>query len=239
MISVRIEGLDATLARLQGQAKQVKFAAAVALTKTAQDVRAELARDMAAKLPGASPYSLKSQFVAAAKRDNLQATVGIKDKKPARGTAPAMLLKEHFAGGLRGNKPMEKAMSALSALPDGWIAVPGAGLKLDRYGNPNRKQVDEVLGALRSGMAVHGGRGKRAYTSAYFVAQPDAPRARHLAPGIYRRTNNRAITPVFLFVQRAAYRKVIDLPGMGKRIVASRFNAHFAAALQNALATAR
>jgi hypothetical protein len=197
-------------------------------------------------LPGASPYSLKSQFIVPAKRDKLEAIVGIKNYKPARGTAPATLLKEHFSGGIRGYKPMEVAMRALGALPDGYRVVPAGGMKLDRYGNPNKAIVAEVLGGLRSGMNIHKkriryGTGQYTTTAGYFVARIDNYRTRHLPPGIYRRYGQagRAIQPVFLFIRAPAYRKLFDLPALGQRIVERDFNPIFNAAFTAALRTAR
>lgn len=243
MITIKIDGLD-KVQRMIGEAgKQAKFAAAVALTKTAGKIRDELAAEMVRDLPGASPYSLKSQFIVPAKRDKLEAIVGIKNYKPARGTAPATLLKEHFGGGIRGYKPMEVAMRALGALPEGYRVVPAAGMKLDRYGNPNKAMVAEVLGGLRSGLRVFSGRGKRAAELGYFVAPVQrSGRTRHLAPGIYRRVGrvgSKALIPVFLFVNATAYRRLFDLPAMGQRIVERDFNQIFNAAFTAALRTAR
>jgi len=159
MIHVKVDA-SSTLRMLANGQKQARYAAAVALTRTAGNVKESLARKMREALPGASPYTLKSQFIRPAKPQNLSAIVGVKDIKPSRGSAPAMLVREHFTGGLRGHKPMEVAMAALGALPNGWHVVPGPGIKLDRYGNPTKTAVSEILGALRRGVNVVGRRGK-------------------------------------------------------------------------------
>lgn len=243
MITIKIDGLD-KVQRMIGEAgKQAKFAAAVALTKTAGKIRDELQAEMARDLTSASPYSLKSQFISPAKPAKLEAIVGIKNFKPSRGVAPATLLKEHFDGGVRGSKPMEVAMRALGALPDGYRVVPAGGMKLDRYGNPNKAMVAEVLGGLRSGMRVFSGRGKRAAEFGYFVAPVQrTARSRNLTPGIYRRvarSGSKAIVPVFLFIRAPGYRKLFDLPALGRRVVERDFNSIFNAAFTAALRTAR
>jgi hypothetical protein len=243
VISIEIKGLEQVQRMIGNAGKQARFAAAVALTRTGQKVATDLRAAMTTALPGASPYSLKSQFSTRATPAKMESIVGIKDKKPSGGTAPAMLLKEHFGGGARGNKPMEKALRSIIGLRSDWQVVPGAGMPLDRhYGNPKRAAVAEVLGALRSGMKVHSGRGKRMAALGYFVALPGDVRTAHLAPGVYRRIErggSSALIPVFLFIQRATYRKVLDLPRLAQRVVDRDFQAIFATEYENALATAR
>lgn len=241
-ISVKIEGMDRTLRWLSAGQKQARYSAAVALTRTAKDLERKLADDMRSAFSSASPYTLRSQYVSPATRDKLRAEVGIKDKAPARGTAPAKLVREHFIGGQRGSKPMEVALRARGALPAGHIVVPGAGMKLDRYGNPSKAAVTEILGALKSGIAVYAGRGKRAAAVVYFVAPVGGNRrTAHLAPGIYKRTqrgSDSAIQPMLLFVKAAPYRRVIFLDRIA-RTAQPTFSRHFDAALAQAMATAR
>jgi hypothetical protein len=134
-------------------------------------------------------------------------------------------------------------MRSLGALPEGYRVVPGAGMKLDRYGNPNKAAVAEVLGGLRSGMRVYSGRGKRAAELGYFVAPVSSSgRTRHLPPGIYRRigrAGSRSLIPVFLFVNASAYRRLFDLQSLGQKVVARDFNSIFNAAFAQAIRTAR
>ena len=236
MIKVDVRGLDGVRRLLEQGGKQARFAAAVALTRTAKQVSAGLTRELASALPGASPYTLRSAFSTSANKSTLSATVGIKDKKPARGTAPAVLLKEHFTGGSRGNKPMEKALMSLRMLPTGWRVVPGAGMPLDRNGNPRARNVGEVLGVLRRGMQIYKGRGKSLVLVGYFAILPGIKS--HLRPGIYWR-KGAAIKPVFLYIEAATYRKTIDLPRIAERTVRQSFAGEFANAFEQAMRTAR
>lgn len=217
------------------QRRQIPFATALALTRTAKLVEKSLQQELASKLD-ASPYTKRSTFSTSATKTNLRAIVGIKDKKPAGGTAPAVLLKEHFGGGMRGNKPMEKAIALLGLLPSGWRIVPGAGMPLDAYGNPKRNAVRELIGALRSRIQVYQGRGKRMGLVGYFVVQVGSQS--HLDPGIYWR-KGRALRPMFLFVQSASYSKRFDLPAMGRRVVDEQFASQFSAAFSQAISSAR
>ena len=236
MIKIDVRGIDGVKRLLDQGGKQARFAAAVALTRTAKRVQTTLQRAISTALPGASPYTARATFATSANKSTLTALVGIKDQKPARGTAPAVLLKEHFTGGVRGNKPMEKALTALGVLPTGWRVVPGAGMPLDRYGNPRAKIIGEIIGALKSRMQIVKGRGKNAALVGYFVIVPGA--RSHLAPGVYWR-KGRAVRPMLLYIKSAGYRRLIDLPTLAARVVNAEFSAQFATAYAQAMSSAR
>jgi hypothetical protein len=235
MFTIKIEGLDKLQKELNDlQRKQLPYATAVALSKTAQSVEKKLKREMAGEFDKPTPYTLKSTFVSPAKKANLEAIVGLKDKGTR--VPPAVLLKEHFTGGVRGNKPFEKALAGIGALPSGWRAIPGAGMPLDSYGNPRRNVLREIFGALKTRTKVFKGRGKRVQLVGYFLIPVGS--ASHLGPGIYLQ-KNRTIQPMFVFVKSAGYRKVIDLPRIATETVNKEFNREFSTAFANALATAK
>src|SRR5574343_1810326 len=119
MLTVKIEGLDEVKRSLGNLGGQVPFAAARAITQTAKSVEKKLQADMASAFKSASPYVKRATFATVATKANLSAIVGIKDQKPSGGTAPAVLLKEHFSGGQRSNKPFEKALMSMGAMPQG------------------------------------------------------------------------------------------------------------------------
>lgn len=237
MFTVRIEGIEELKRSLSdiGQ-KQLPFATALAITRTAKSVEHRLLADMAGAFKPASPYVARSTFSTSATKQNLTATIGLKDIKPAGGTAPSVLLKEHFTGGLRGHKPFEKAIESIGGLPAGWRAVPGSGITLDAYGNPSRREIGEMLGALRSRMQVYKGRGKRMMLTGYFIVPVGA--ATHLHPGIYKRLDRAAIKAMFIFVQSARYHRVIDLERSANEVVAREFQPNFDAAFRDAMRTA-
>jgi hypothetical protein len=238
MFTIKIDGLN-DLKRSLGDMveKQVKFAAAVSINKTARSVDKRLQSDMSSAFESASPYASRSTFATSASKSKLEATVGLKDKKPSGGTAPSVLLKEHFGGGLRGNKPYEKAIIALGAMPTGWRAIPGDGIRKDAYGNPNRKDIGEMLGALRSRMQIAKGKGKRMVMIGYFIV-PVGARS-HLTAGIYKRIGRGVIKTIFVFVKQAGYRKVIDLPRAADEVVRKEFQQNFDVAFAEAMRTAR
>lgn len=234
-VNIKIEGLDQVKSMVGNVGKQARYAAAVALTRTAKEVDKRLVADMQSTLDKPSPYTTRGTYSTSATPNKLEAVIGLKDK--GQRVPPALLLKEHFTGGARGNKPFELALAGMGALPRGWRAIPGQGMPLDAYGNPRRTTVREILGALRSKMHVYKGRGKRMAVVGYFVVPVGA--ASHLEPGIYWRSNARAIRPMFLFVQAAGYRKRFDLPRLASTVVARELPAIFDREMANAIATAR
>lgn len=225
--------------------KQIPFASAVALTRTAEAAERALIAEMASTFDNPSPYIVRrGTFIKSANKSNLTAIVGIKNRDNGRGASPATYVKEHFFGGARNQKPFELALAGIGALPRGWKAIPGDGLKRDRYGSPDRKQLAEIIGALRSGMRSYKGRDKRMALVGYFVVAPGskAARARHLRPGIYRRTqrgNAGALAPVFVFVQVAAYSKTLDLRTIVERVANTEFARHFDREFAKAVSGAR
>ncbi len=226
---------------LDGVAReQAPFATAVAMTRVAKHVDAELVRTLESVFDSPTSYIVSSTFSTSAKKTDLNAIVGVRDQA-MRGASPAHYVRESFTGANRGLKPFEAALQAIGALPKGMRAVPGSGLKLDRFGNPDRRQITEIIDSLRHRAAVVPGRGRNSTRTDYFVRNPGDGRRqlRHLAPGIWKRIERHTVVPMFLFVKEASYTKVIDLPGLAERVVKLRFNDEFATSLDHAIRTAR
>lgn len=237
--------IDRVVRRLAADARgQIPFATALALTRTAKKVEGALRGELGKVFDTPAPYVARGTFITPAKKANLEAHVGMKDENNGRGVSPAKYVRESFSGGMRGQKPFEVAMRAMGVLPAGWKAMPGEGLKRDRYGAPDRKQLAEIMGSLRTRMRAYKGRGKRMQAVGYFAIRPGDARAqsRHLVPGIFRRIQagrGSALQPVFVFVTEAAYRVRLDLQKIGDDTVRDEFTAEFEAALARALESAR
>lgn len=257
MITVKIEGLDELRRSLSDlHSRQVPFAAARALTKTAKSVEKRVQESMADAFSSASPYVKRATFATSATKSRLEAIIGLKDLKPSGGTAPAVLLKEHFTGGLRGNKPYEKALIALGVMPGGYRAIPGRGMRLNAYGNPTRESIRRVLEVIKTGQIYDGGvntvnsrsrgRQKNQADISYFLKRvgDTSWRSKHLASGIYRRVyagrgKPSAAIPILLFIKQAAYRKVLDMERSAREVVEREFRPNFDVALSEAIRTAR
>lgn len=241
MITLNVRDNAAALSRhLSATAReQLPFATALALTRTAKALERALQIELAQVFDNPTPFVARGTFSTLANKRELTATVGMRDRTRDGRAGPALYVKESFSGGARDMKPFERALKKLGALPEGYKAVPGADLKIDRYGNPDRKTLTEIIGALSSGFSVHSGRGKRAARVGYFVVMPGAAgRAAHFKqPGIFRRVQRgteRAVQSMLVFQTAATYRKRLDLPALARAIVARDFDRQFKAALAQA-----
>lgn len=148
-ISVEFKGLDAVKATLDGYGRQVRFAAAKALTRTAHAVNRSVQDTMRTTFKGgATPYSLRAMRVQAATKENLQAIVALRSDAPGKGTPWDKALGHLFTGGGRAWKRMEGAFRAIGVLPPGFIMVPGGACPLDAYGNPPRALIVQLISYL-------------------------------------------------------------------------------------------
>ena len=220
-------------------AKQVPFATAMALTRTAQAIPAAMGREAGSVFDRPRPFTTGAgaMYVKSATKQSLTAEAGYKDIQ-------ARYLKWQIGGGARVQKGFERALAGLGLLPAGYLTTPGEGIKLDAFGNIPRAQLAQILGQLKSGSSIFAGRGKRMSRQGLFIVLPGAtaPQARHLTPGIWRRIERgaeRAAVPLIHYVDAAAYSPRLDFAATASRLVDARFPAHFAAAWQQAVATAR
>ncbi|MEZ0246098.1 MAG: hypothetical protein ACAH09_05620 [Methylophilaceae bacterium] len=235
--------LDKLVKHLNAIEKQIPFAAAKTLTVIGKQAKSQLGSDIRDVFERPTPYIANSPFSTVATKAKPETIVGIRDQA-SRGASPAQYIKEHFGGGIRGSKPFEMLLGGMGVLPAGWKAVPAAGLKLDAFGNPSRAQLKEILGALRTGLRVASGRGKRQSLQGYFVVLPGKTHrlSAHLSPGIWRRierSGRSVIIPVFIFVSNANYRDSINLRKIAANVIERDFNAVFAREMVNALGTAK
>lgn len=241
MIDIQVDTRDATRWLDRVQRQQVPFATSVALNRTAKLAEEGIKAELRRVLDKPKPYTLGGTFVANSTKRNLTAIVGLKDKATS-GRAAGVYLRPLVTGIPRQQTGWEKALEAIGALPRGMRAVPADGAKLDRFGNMDKRQVTEIMGALRTRMRSYKGRGKRVYAAGYFVATPTARATAHLEPGIYtriERAGDSVIKPVVVFVDRARYTQTIRLATTVQKSVTQHFQREFDSALSQALATAR
>lgn len=208
--------------------REIPAALAAALNQTAKILREQLGRELNSVFDRPTPWIQRSPFMERATRGNLVATVGIRDQGSR--VTPAKYLKEHFSGGARGSKPMERALRGAGLLPAGWFVVPGAGVKTDAYGNVSKTTIARIISELRGG----GRRQQAGISFRLFVVRPGETRSssRHLAPGIWSvsKIGEQTITrPALLFVSRVTYNKVLDLPSMAGGVVSRDFWRNFSA----------
>jgi hypothetical protein len=256
MIRVEMQGLQATMAKLSGMGKQVRAAAVGALNDLAFEANAEIKKEMQAKFKGgATRYTLAAFRVQKARPDNLTAIVGLRTDTPGKSRPYDKVLGHLFTGGTRRWKRMEGAFLRAGILPGGYSMTvprdPSWANPLDSYGNPKPALISQLI----SYFGAAGEQGYRANMTekrkdklanrglnasghktingvVYFASRGPGMwfgRRQHLAAGIWakRGTHGSDVVPVFLFVKRGAYNRVIDLDAIGRAVVGQKWDRQF------------
>lgn len=231
--------------------RQIPFATALALTRTAQAVkRAEIA-EMQRVFDRPTPYTLNALYVKPATKANLSAHVWLKDDT-SKGTPAEKYLGAQIEGGGRRLKRFERALRAKGFLPEGMVAVPSSAVQLDSYGNMKSSQIVQILSALRAFgeqgylanrtkvSAARKRKGKK--QSQYFVSRPGGGR---LPLGVWMRSTSDLgrsggrIRPVLLFVKAPQYKARFKFHEIAEHTVATEFPKELKSAFEFAMATAR
>lgn len=243
MLKMAIKGLEEVTRTIRNLEKQTRFATAKALTKTAQKVQTKLVRKMQKKFDRPTPYTLRSTFIKPATKGNLTAMVGLKDRAGSKaGLPPAELLAHHFTGGGRAIKGLERYLQRAGLISAGEFVVPGAGARLDRYGNMSRGQIAQLMSQLRIGIDPHqyASKSARSRRNVSKAGRIFWSRGGHLARGAWIDMGNSAgVRPLLVVVKGARYKRRIDLEQIAHKVVSKEWDATFEAALADAMRTAR
>lgn len=244
-ISVDVKGIDAVKAQISGMGKQVRYATAVALTRTGKEVEKDVQQTIPQTFDRPKPQTTKGTFLKKATTAALEATVGIKDR------VAAYLAPNIGASGKapRTYKNSEKMLRAAGILAPGYFTVPGAGARLDEYGNMSRGQIVQILSYFRTFgntalnskrmNATDKYRANLARKNADYFVVPVADRAAGLFPGIWQRIGKQEIKPVLVFVNQPQYRAIYNFNDKAQRTVQRVFDQEFKYSLAEALRTAR
>lgn len=166
MIRVSFTGLRerlATLSRLERE--QLPFAAALALTRTAQVVAEDLRHEMQVVFDRPTPATLNSLYIQPATKQRMEARVWINDgrmsdwraglikagkaspSKWGEGRTAIKWLTPEVFGGPRSHKGVEGLLRRKGALQQGQYIMPGESMKgsLDKYGNISTGLMTKML----------------------------------------------------------------------------------------------
>lgn len=163
MITVKIEGLQATMASLTGQQKQVRYAASRALNGVAKRIVAEERGEIGRVFKGPTPRTQNAVKVfSGATRDRLEVVVGVDDgggsyrqqnfrAQGKKGTiTPAQYLLAQIVGGHRVPKRFERALQIIGAMDGGDYAVFAKRSEaLDSYGNISGSKLNQIITFFR------------------------------------------------------------------------------------------
>lgn len=201
---------------------QFRFAAAMALTRSVKAARDGLPAEMGRTLDRPTLFTQGGTYLQAARKDKLEATVGIKDRQ-------ATYLTYQVEGGTRA--PSRQALR----LP--------AVVQLNEFGNMPAGLVRSLVQRAKAGKRATKGQARRFGVSQQvdlFYGEPGDGRP----AGIYKRVSLSAtrhqLVPVVVFPRRAAkYTRRFDFYGFSERAIARVFPAEMARAWGEALASAR
>lgn len=240
--------------------EQLPFAVSLALTRTAEAARRAVIQEFKQKFDRPKPSTINETkgplyLKTASKRKfpNDFAEVRIKDTPQLKGVPAIAYLGHHVNGGPRISKRMELQLRSAGVLMPGDYAIPGAGARMDRYGNMSQGQVQEVLSAMQAQRLSYMNSKKEQWKGIkairmnpklgqYFVAYRGRPHTRHLAEGIWQRygRNNWQVRPVLIFVKSPpTYRPRIAWDQINQGVARFRFPVEFRAAMKRAVETAR
>lgn len=271
MISVKADVKEVTRWLTDIEKRQIPFAVMNALNTMMFGARKELIKEIGDKLDRPTRYTLNATQVQKATKKNWAARVWIKDndstdiESARRGNTPANFLLPHIRGGPRNVKGFEKQMIAAGMMPPGYYVTPGSGAKIDAFGNwsngelkmllayfgafgrfsgDTKNTTDKKKESLRRG-GTRKSKGRVKYGVSYFIAYPGRDgRAKHLFPGIYRKTYiAEGVTSLDMIVRfvkrRPQYSVRVDFEGVQQRYVRKHFKAEFAKEIKRAITSAR
>jgi hypothetical protein len=227
--------ISKALAKIGAARDQVPFATALALTKTAQDVKAAAQGGMDTAFENVTRYTRNSLAITAATKAALTAYVGVRGGE----TGAVKWLRPEIFGGQR-QSGIEVLLKQINLPPPGMYAVPGANAKLTSNKKVDINWLASLVGAIQiqgqSGITIRQGKGKNARKGGagqYFVLLQKWGK---LPPGIYGKRGT-AVFPYIIFVRQAVYKKRFDFYGIAASTARQQFPIQFTAALKRAMAT--
>lgn len=240
-------GLPAFYRSMQNVEKQYRFGIAKAMTKTAKAVEGELKGEMRTKTDRPTPFFMKSTFVAPATKQRLVARVGFKDRLASKNLlSAAERFAHHFEGGARLPKGLEGYLRRAGLIGANEFVVPGAGVRLDQFGNMSRGQVQQLISQLRIGLdpyayASGSKRSRRNVKKAgrIFWARGNA-RDGHLKRGAYIDLPPPVgIRPLLVVIQSPSYKRRFDLPRIAEKTIAKTWEQNLRSSLIDAFNSAK
>lgn len=236
---MEIKSLEAEIARAQRRLdrigkRQIPFATALAITRTAKQVKAAEQDEMRRVFDNPTRFTLRGVFNTTAKKKDPTAVVWLKNASFKGGAAETYLRPQITGGSSRPLKRFEKHLQAKGILPKGMYAIPGDGFKLNKYGNPTPGRIMKILSALQ---ATHDPyqRSKQYGKGGIFVARIKG------TLGVWQRYGRKGsrIKPLLIFVSKVRYKPIYHFHEEADQEASRVFPGEFEKALRHALATAK
>lgn len=232
-LNVKVDAREA-IASLRILRKDIPFVMAAALTKTVQEAKKELEREMPRVFDRPTPFTLSALYVKPATKQRLYASVGVKDHA-VKGNAASKWLWAQVTGGTRRRKGFEKLLSRTGVITSGYYVIPTSIAPLDQYGNVKGGYITRMLSQLKASrdptanVTKASAKRRRRARTRIFAISPDS--GSHLPPGIYERASfafGSAIRPVFFFTKSSpSYSKRFDFYRIVPQVASVQFPLQF------------
>jgi ribosome biogenesis protein Nip4 len=222
--------------------RQVPFATSKALNETAKLVQSQVVAELKSRLDRPTPFVLKSIFIKYSNKQNLRAEVYLRNTQIG-GKNPnslAEILNQQFSGGTRIRTRLEGALTRAGLISSNEYVAPGAGAKLDAYGNMSRGQIQQLLSQLFASPNPEANRtgSSRSKSSVKRAGRIFWSRGNHLPRGAWIEGSG-GLRPLLLVVSRPNYRRRIDMEAIAVRVSSKNFDRIFQVEFEKAVRTAR
>lgn len=228
-IKVSLEGVDKHLLFQAAIKKQLPYSIALALTRIAQAVQADIKKEMQKSFNSPTRWTLNSLRIEAARKGRLQAVVAVKDRV-SRGNPALFWIAPEVHGGDRRDKRAEAILKAANMLPSGMQAVPGRQAALNRFGNMTKASV---VKAVQGAQAAESGEQQDGRTKYFVMRKSGQP------IGIAARFSKSRMGMVMSFVDSARYQERLDYYGVGHKTVKRVREDELNKAIKHAIETAK
>lgn len=209
------------------RSKQLPFAMALTLTRTAQVMQTAEKIEMKFAFDFPTPFTINSVFVRGATKKKLEAFVFLRDEA-SKGTPPVRYLAPQVYGGARRVKRFERALRAAGILGEHELAVPGSGARLNKFGNLTGGAISAMLSGVSASPDPQQNKSRRAAGKkplrGFFsgeMRKKGGAFGDSGTRGIWERSSGRKIKPVLIFVPEASvdYRKRFDFFGIIEQVL--------------------
>jgi hypothetical protein len=213
--------------------KQTPYAAAIALTRLAGDMRDEIRKQMPDVFARVADFTLRGVYIRSASKSNLMAEVYFPESAEQEGRGSREYIRPGAEGATRrAQKKSEYLLTRMGALPVGWVTVPGKGMPTVGNGNlgPVYRQIINVLQIRRDAKPVSGrsqkGAARLGVAALFFVVQPGAntkgKNGGWLPPGVWKHLPGGQIVQMLKFVKKASYKKRLDVKAIAADVLSKQ-----------------
>jgi hypothetical protein len=217
--------IDDTGRWIRDHSKQIRFATAVALTRTAKRLVPIMEAEVRKVFDRPLPFTVRAFGTTLATKQTLTSTLYIKPKQAA-------YLRPNIDGGLRRQKSFERKLANESGVDGYW--VPGQGLRLSTAGNMTERQIKEIAASLSKS-------GK--YQDVFVGVPRNMPSApfgiwARVKRGRGRKATN-GLKPLLVRIPQPGYKKRFEFYEIGHHHAQRIFNEEFAKAFADAQRSVR